>query len=145
MSFGSQSIRSEPMPGAGTSPTVPSVRPIGPFLGSAGAASNRHSRNGEGRFKATMGFEVISDHSVNAREANRSSRGKRAGKFDRNSSCAVSYLIAEAAHSGNVVTQELPIVLGCSIAARFQLVERTVNCCAKAVSARFESEGFPNG
>ena len=92
-----------------------------------------------------MGFEVISDHSVNAREANRSSRGKRAGKFDRNSSCAVSYLIAEAAHSGNVVTQELPIVLGCSIAARFQLVERTVNCCAKAVSARFESEGFPNG
>ena len=54
-----------------------------------------------------MGFEVISDHSVNAREANRSSRGKRAGKFDRNSSCAVSYLIAEAAHSGNVVTQEL--------------------------------------
>jgi hypothetical protein len=95
------------MPGAGTSPTVPSVRPIGPFLGSAGAASNRHSRNGEGRFKATMGFEVISDHSVNAREANRSSRGKRAGNLIEIHHCAVSYLIAEAAHSGNVVTQEL--------------------------------------
>jgi hypothetical protein len=26
--------------------------------------------------KATMGFAVISDHSVNAREANRSGRGK---------------------------------------------------------------------
>ena len=30
---------------------------------------------------ATMGFAVISDHSVNAREANRSSRGKRAGNL----------------------------------------------------------------
>ena len=48
MSFGSQSIRSEPMPGANTSPTVPSVPPIGPFLGSAGGALSRHSRNGEG-------------------------------------------------------------------------------------------------
>ena len=48
MSFGSQSIRSGPMPGAGTSPTAPSVRPIGPFLGSAGGASSRHSRNGDG-------------------------------------------------------------------------------------------------
>jgi hypothetical protein len=48
MSFGNQSIRYEPMPGASTSPTVPSVRPIGPFLGSAGAASSRHSRNGDG-------------------------------------------------------------------------------------------------
>jgi hypothetical protein len=28
-----------------------------------------------------MGFAVISDHSVNAREANRSSRGKRAGNL----------------------------------------------------------------
>src|SRR5262249_49074043 len=36
------------MPGAGTSPTVPSARPIGRFLGSAGGASNRHSRIGEG-------------------------------------------------------------------------------------------------
>lgn len=36
MSFGSQSIRFEPMPGAGTFRTVPSVRPIGPFPGSAG-------------------------------------------------------------------------------------------------------------
>src|SRR5258705_12265107 len=76
-----QSIRSEPMPGASISPTAPSVRPIGPFLGSAGGASSRHSRNGEGRFKATMGFAVISDHSVNAREANRSSRGKAAGNL----------------------------------------------------------------
>src|SRR5258706_6218653 len=48
MSFGSQSTRPEPMPGASTSPTVPSVRPIGPFLGSAGGASSRHSRNGDG-------------------------------------------------------------------------------------------------
>ena len=48
MSFGSQSIRYEPMPGAGTSQTVPSVRPIGPFLGSAGGVSSRHSRNGDG-------------------------------------------------------------------------------------------------
>jgi hypothetical protein len=31
--------------------------------------------------KATMGFAVISDHSVNAREANRSGRGKRAGEI----------------------------------------------------------------
>jgi hypothetical protein len=37
-------------------PTEPSARPIGPFLGSAGDASSRHSRNGEGRFKATYGF-----------------------------------------------------------------------------------------
>jgi hypothetical protein len=36
MSFSSRSIRSEPMPGVGISPTVPSVRPIGLFLGSAG-------------------------------------------------------------------------------------------------------------
>jgi hypothetical protein len=48
MSFGSRSIRSGRMPGAGTSPTVPSARPIGRFLGSAGGASNRHSRIGEG-------------------------------------------------------------------------------------------------
>src|SRR5580692_4798256 len=39
---------------------------------------SRHSRIGEGRFKATMGFAVISDHSGNAREATRSSRGKLA-------------------------------------------------------------------
>ena len=80
MSFGSQSIRCAPMPGASTSPTAPSVRPIGLFLGSAVAASSRHSRNGEGRFKATMGFAVISDHWVNAREANRSSRAKTGWK-----------------------------------------------------------------
>ena len=48
MSFGSRSIRSGRMPGAGTSPTVPSARPTGRFLGSAGGASNRHSRIGEG-------------------------------------------------------------------------------------------------
>jgi hypothetical protein len=42
------------MPGASISPTAPSVRPIGPFLGSAGGASNRHSRNGEGRVKVSL-------------------------------------------------------------------------------------------
>ena len=59
------------MHGAGTSPKALSVRPIGPFPGSAAGALSLHSRNGEGRFKATIGFKVISDHSVNAREANR--------------------------------------------------------------------------
>jgi ABC-type branched-subunit amino acid transport system substrate-binding protein len=48
MSFGSRSIRCAPTPGAGTSPTVPSGRRIGPFRGSAAGASSRHSRNGDG-------------------------------------------------------------------------------------------------
>jgi hypothetical protein len=65
MSSGSRSTRCAPMPGAGTSPTVPSARPIGPFLGFVGAASSQRSRIGEGRFKATMGFATTGDHSVN--------------------------------------------------------------------------------
>jgi len=48
MSFGSQSIRSEPSLGAGIFPTAQSVRPIGPFLGSAGGALNQHSITGDG-------------------------------------------------------------------------------------------------
>ena len=48
MSFGSQSIRSERMPGASTSPTVPSEQRIGHFLGSAADASSQHSRIGDG-------------------------------------------------------------------------------------------------
>src|SRR5580704_4688023 len=48
MSFGSQSIRSEPSLGADISPTAQSVPPIGPFLGSAGGALNQHSMTGDG-------------------------------------------------------------------------------------------------
>jgi Protein of unknown function (DUF1214) len=40
-----------------------------------------------------MGFAVISHHSVNAREADRSSRGKRAGKFSQVLSGANKYTL----------------------------------------------------
>jgi hypothetical protein len=40
-----------------------------------------------------MGFAVISRHSVNAREADRSSRGKRAGKFSQVLSGANKYTL----------------------------------------------------
>src|SRR5579864_7324247 len=56
MSFGSRSIRSERMPGAGTSRTAPSVRPIGPFPGSAEGASSRHTRIGKGPDLAPPSF-----------------------------------------------------------------------------------------
>lgn len=48
MSFGSQSIRFEPTPGAGTFQKVPGAQPIGPFLGFVEGASSRHSRIGDG-------------------------------------------------------------------------------------------------
>jgi uncharacterized membrane protein YkgB len=55
MSFGNQSIRFEPNLGAGISPIAQSVRPIGPFLGSAGGAVNQHSMTGEGPKRQVAG------------------------------------------------------------------------------------------
>jgi hypothetical protein len=86
MSFGSQSVRSEGMPGADTSQIVPSARLIGPSLGSAGGASSRHSRNGEGSSKATVGFAATSVHPVNAREGH-SQRPRQTG-CNREWSCS---------------------------------------------------------
>src|SRR5215831_640319 len=101
MSFGDQSIRSGRMPGASTSRTVPDALRIGRFLGSAGGASSRHSRNGNGLFvRSDVGH---SDHALKTLDVCKWSRlCEKSKTLDRDrTSCSFKALSAPTpqAHS----------------------------------------------
>ena len=112
MSFGSQSIPCAPMPGASTSPTAPGVQPIGPFLGSAGDASSRHSRNGDGlgvfeRCRGASGRALISKRtSVDATKI----IGSRLGSSN---ACPLRAGFCPTGNSRMAATRKLPVVLLC--------------------------------